>query len=423
MENTANYQQMATMASRKLLESMSREVCVCVSVSVSLSLCLSVSLPMAFCCLLCWWPVFPMLCVSTQCCCCCCCLLFVLAKALLRRCTELEQLLAKHGVPVPAAAMAGFRTTRKTKPQRQFDFSKYSKRKIIVWMKVAEIVVMVLGMIALQMKSWTLMLVVLFIMGLQSAFFGPSKYGVIPELVPPLGLMKANGVIAMTTFMGVLLGQALAGPLLDKFIDQLWITGAACVAFSVIGLIFSLRMGELERQKPDLPITPNPFGRLFEGPEDDTSVAIRAVLEETFGSHGPIIAVGDVTVKALQDLGSPADIALIDGKTKRQEWLFASKIDHSIYDTKRSCLNPPGQLSIDLFETCTNAISDWNEGKRTCIIEVDGEEDLAPLLLHPLAPLGAVVLYGQPNRGVVLRWTGFDSKSRCRDLLNGMQRA
>ena len=119
------------MASRKLLESMSREVCVCVSVSVSLSLCLSlcVSLPMAFCCLLCWWPVFPMLCVSTQCCC-CCCLLFVLAKALLRRCTELEQLLAKHGVPVPAAAMAGFRTTRKTKPQRQFDFSKYSKRKI-----------------------------------------------------------------------------------------------------------------------------------------------------------------------------------------------------------------------------------------------------------------------------------------------------
>ncbi|HAA54678.1 MAG TPA: hypothetical protein DCE42_07960 [Myxococcales bacterium] len=141
---------------------------------------------------------------------------------------------------------------------------KYSKRKIIVWMKVAEIVVMVLGMIALQMKSWTLMLVVLFIMGLQSAFFGPSKYGVIPELVPPLGLMKANGVIAMTTFMGVLLGQALAGPLLDKFIDQLWITGAACVAFSVIGLIFSLRMGELERQKPDLPITPNPFGRLFE---------------------------------------------------------------------------------------------------------------------------------------------------------------
>ena len=118
------------MASRKLLESMSREVCVCVSVSVSLSLCHSVSLPMAFCCLLCWWPVFPMLCVSTQCCCCCCCLLFVLAKALLRRCTELEQLLAKHGVPVPAAAMAGFRTTRKTKPQRQFDFSKYSKRKI-----------------------------------------------------------------------------------------------------------------------------------------------------------------------------------------------------------------------------------------------------------------------------------------------------
>ena len=167
----------------------------------------------------------------------------------------------------------------------------------------------------------------------------------------------------------------------------------------------------------------DPFGQLFEGPEDDTGVAIRAVLEEIFGSHGPIIAVGDVTVKALQDFGSPADIALIDGKTKRQEWEESSAIDTSLYDERLTCQNPAGQLNAELFHACAGALEAWSNESKTTLIDVDGEEDLAPLLLHPMAPLGAVVLYGQPNRGVVLRWTGSDSKSRCRDLLEAMDRA
>jgi hypothetical protein len=55
----------------------------------------------------------------------------------------------------------------------------------------------------------------------------------------------------------------------------------------------------------------------------------------------------------------------------------------------------------------------------TYLIEVVGEEDLAPLILHPLAPLGSVVLYGQPGRGVVVRWCSEESKQRCRKLLCG----
>tara|TARA_B100000029_G_scaffold69833_1_gene62111 strand:+ start:4342 stop:5355 length:1014 start_codon:yes stop_codon:yes gene_type:complete len=167
----------------------------------------------------------------------------------------------------------------------------------------------------------------------------------------------------------------------------------------------------------------DPFGQLFEGPEDDPSVAMRAVLEEIFGSHGPVIAVGDVTVKTLQDLGSPADIALIDGRTKREKWADASTIDHSLYDDIRTCTNPASQLSAGLFLACEAAMRAWREHGRSCIINVDGEEDLAPLLLHPLAPLGAAVLYGQPGKGVVLRWTGDDSKGRCRELLAAMDRA
>ena len=164
----------------------------------------------------------------------------------------------------------------------------------------------------------------------------------------------------------------------------------------------------------------DPFGRLIEGPEENPEFAMRLVLEEIFGKPGPVIAVGDVTVKTLQDLGNTADIALIDERTKRELWAEAAEIDNSSYDIILECQNPAGRLSKSLFECCKDAVTSWMIEKKSTIIRVDGEEDLAPLLLHPLAPLGAVVLYGQPGKGVVIRYTGFDSKNRCRDLLTAM---
>ncbi|MCP4601155.1 MAG: MFS transporter [Proteobacteria bacterium] len=140
---------------------------------------------------------------------------------------------------------------------------RFSKRSIIYLMKVAEIGIMILGIIALQNRIWPFLLIVLFVMGLQSAFFGPSKYGVIPELVPKKSLLNANGTIAMTTFLSVLLGQALAGPLMDYFGTRLWIPGAACVTFAIIGTVFARGMKPLKAQRPELAVKPNPFGSLF----------------------------------------------------------------------------------------------------------------------------------------------------------------
>jgi len=138
-----------------------------------------------------------------------------------------------------------------------------SKRSIIVRMKVAEIAVMGAGVWALQAQSWNLLLGVLFVMGLQSAFFGPSKYGVIPEIVREGEMLRANGLIAMTTFLGVLLGQALAGPLLDSFSDQMWMTGAACVLFAIVGTLIARGMAPLPPTRPDLPVGPGSFVSVF----------------------------------------------------------------------------------------------------------------------------------------------------------------
>ena len=166
-----------------------------------------------------------------------------------------------------------------------------------------------------------------------------------------------------------------------------------------------------------------PFGLLVPGPEDDPSVAMSEVLARTEWEWGPIIAVGDVTVRALQDLGRPADIALVDGRTRREPWEGAEGLDPSAYDGVLQCESPAGSLTPSLLEACEHAVSSWMEGRATHLIEVDGEEDLAPLLLHPLAPLDSVVLYGQPGRGVVVRWCSEEAKQRCRRLLSGFRPA
>lgn len=120
------------------------------------------------------------------------------------------------------------------------------KRGIVVAMKVAEITIMTAGMGALYLggivPDWRLPLlfVVLFLMSTQSAFFGPAKYGILPELFPDRDLPQANGIIQMTTFLAIIFGFAAAGYGKEAFPDQLWVVSAICVGIAVMGTLTSL---------------------------------------------------------------------------------------------------------------------------------------------------------------------------------------
>ena len=70
-----------------------------------------------------------------------------------------------------------------------------SKRTIIVWAKCAEVAAMVLGCAAFLLGTEIGLYVILFLMATQSAFFGPSKYGIVPELVGKDRLSQANGLL------------------------------------------------------------------------------------------------------------------------------------------------------------------------------------------------------------------------------------
>jgi len=196
-----------------------------------------------------------------------------------------------------------------------------SKRRIILQMKWVEIGVMLLGALAFYSMGWYFMLLVLFLMGTQSAFFGPSKYGVIPELVPPEQLISANGTIAMTTFMAILMGQALAGPLMDRFGEMLWLPALFCVGFAILGTGIAQIMRPMKALRPELPIGLNPFGSLWSTTQD---LRRREGLFPVLILHSLFWFNGGVIQQAILAFGEPGILDVGEGENSLLSYLMVT---------------------------------------------------------------------------------------------------
>jgi acyl-[acyl-carrier-protein]-phospholipid O-acyltransferase / long-chain-fatty-acid--[acyl-carrier-protein] ligase len=124
-----------------------------------------------------------------------------------------------------------------------------SKRTVIITIKIAEVGLMALGTFALwkSPSDSTLPLIVLCGMGVHSALFSPSKYGILPELIAHGRLTAANGLLEMWTFAAILTGTAAGGFLLQSAGDALWVAPFALTLLSLIGL------GAASRIPPVLP--------------------------------------------------------------------------------------------------------------------------------------------------------------------------
>ncbi len=134
-----------------------------------------------------------------------------------------------------------------------------SKRTIVVLCKVLEIVIMLAGMVAFLMGNLDpesrlyFLFIVLFMMSTQSAFFGPSKYGVLPELFAKKDLPAANGLFQMTTFVAIIFGMAMAGYALDTLGEEgLWIASLICVGIAALGTCCSLFVRKTAIAQPNL---------------------------------------------------------------------------------------------------------------------------------------------------------------------------
>jgi len=160
-----------------------------------------------------------------------------------------------------------------------------------------------------------------------------------------------------------------------------------------------------------------PAGEPFDGPEDHPEVAMGALVETLQPHTSPLIAVGDVTARTLLELGIVPDVALVDGLTKRSRLEEAERVNTDRFERRLSARSPAGRLTPDLLHCLMVAM----RGDTTCLVDVDGEEDLAPLYLHLMAPLSAVIVFGMPGRGVMLQRSTLEMKERCRRILNGFE--
>lgn len=115
----------------------------------------------------------------------------------------------------------------------------YPKTQLVKKVKLAEVLVMGFGALALLSQNLMLLFLTLFFMGTQSAFFGPIKYALLPELLPRKQLMQGNSLFSGSTFIAILLGT-IAGGLGILMENGEQIMSVAIVLVAIIGWLFSL---------------------------------------------------------------------------------------------------------------------------------------------------------------------------------------
>jgi len=152
----------------------------------------------------------------------------------------------------------------------------------------------------------------------------------------------------------------------------------------------------------------NPLGNLVSDNDPNKENIIKKISAESV-----IITVGDRTTENMLQLGLKPQIQIIDGLEKRSE--CAVPADDTI-NTKLSCKNPSGEITEESIQVIQKAFS----SEPPVRITVDGEEDLLviPVCIH--APENSVVMYGQPNEGLVIVTITPEIRAKVQKILDVM---
>jgi acyl-[acyl-carrier-protein]-phospholipid O-acyltransferase/long-chain-fatty-acid--[acyl-carrier-protein] ligase len=161
---------------------------------------------------------------------------------------------------------------------------RYSKRSVVIGTKLMEIAVMGVAIAGLAMRSLPIECTAVFLISSQSALFGPSKYGLLPELVPERKLSWANGIIELGTFIGSITAVMAAGFLAEHFRGREGVAGVILLGCTLFGLATSFGISRVPAADPSKKIRWNPIGDL--GTQMKTIVADRtlswAVIANTY---------------------------------------------------------------------------------------------------------------------------------------------
>ena len=132
-----------------------------------------------------------------------------------------------------------------------------------------------------------------------------------------------------------------------------------------------------------------------------------------FFAESVVITVGDKTTENILQLGLKPQIQIIDGLEKRNQRIVPA--DDTI-NTNLSCRNPPGEITEESIQVIQKAFSCESPVR----ITVDGEEDLLVIPACIFAPENSVVMYGQPNEGLVIVTITPEIRAKVQKILDVM---
>jgi acyl-[acyl-carrier-protein]-phospholipid O-acyltransferase / long-chain-fatty-acid--[acyl-carrier-protein] ligase len=141
----------------------------------------------------------------------------------------------------------------------------YSKRSVLVTVKVFEIGIMAVALGAFVAGNFVLMIAVVFLMGLHAAFFSPAKYGILPEMLDEKDLSRGNGLLEMSTFLAIILGTSVGGAIFAWWKHDLPLIGILMIAIAITGMLTSLGIPRVPASGAAKLLRLNPFGEVFEG--------------------------------------------------------------------------------------------------------------------------------------------------------------
>ncbi len=124
------------------------------------------------------------------------------------------------------------------------------KAKLIRRLKLIELVIMSFAATAIMTQSAILMLILLFLTGTQSAYFGPVKYALLPQALKSDELVKGNAWVEIGTFLSILIGTLSAGLLL-AIPNGMLIASCIVITLSLLGFLSSANIPALPSKKSD----------------------------------------------------------------------------------------------------------------------------------------------------------------------------
>jgi acyl-[acyl-carrier-protein]-phospholipid O-acyltransferase/long-chain-fatty-acid--[acyl-carrier-protein] ligase len=140
---------------------------------------------------------------------------------------------------------------------------KFSKRTVTIGTKLLEVGIMGFALLALGRGNLHLEAAAVFLLSSQAALFGPSKYGLLPELLAEKDLSWGNGIIELGTFLASITATIAAGFLAFHFRGQQHWSGVLLLACTFAGLATSLAISPVPAANPTVKFKYNPLGDLW----------------------------------------------------------------------------------------------------------------------------------------------------------------